>query len=128
MSRFVFAQPGRSDMKPISRDIAWLFAILVPFGTGIALQKFVFGVVNVQELNMEVAGENLPRARAMLQKNDRFKDVTPFVYTGQGGALGLSGSVEREEDLFRLMKAVAAEQLPVTVHWNVKVLQQQAKN
>jgi hypothetical protein len=115
-----------NNRKPISRDIAWLIVILVSFGAGIALHRFVFGVVNVQALNMEIAGEELPKARTMLEKNVRFKDVTPFVYTGQGGALGLHGSVEKDEDLFELMKAVAAERFQVTVHWNVKVLQGQA--
>jgi len=42
-----------------------------------ALHKYVLGVVNVQALNMEIAQEQLPRARAMLEKNGRFKDVTP---------------------------------------------------
>ncbi len=108
-------------MKPISRDVAWLIIILVSFGAGIAVHKFVFGVVNVQALNMEIAAEELPKARAMLKNNLRFKDVTPCVYTGQGGALGLFGSVENKDDLFHLMKVVAAEHLQVTVHWNVKV-------
>jgi hypothetical protein len=115
-------------MKPISRDIAWIFAILVPFGAGLALHKYVLGVVNVQALNMEIAQENIARAHAMLQKNDLFKDVAPFIYTGQGGALGLSGSVKKERDLFELMKAVADEQLPVTVHWRVKIAPERAGN
>jgi hypothetical protein len=109
-------------MKPLSRETTLLLAMLIPFGAGLLLHKFVIGVVNVQTLNMEIAEENIPRTRTMLQKNPRFKDVTPFVYTGQGGALGLHGSVEKEEDLFHLMKAVAAERFPATVHWNVKVL------
>ena|ERR1700733_8675257 len=94
-------------MKPISRDIAWLIMILVSFGAGIAVHRFVFGGVNVQALNMGIAEEEIPKARSMLAKNVRFKDVTPFVYTGQGGALGLHGSVEKDDDLFELMKTVA---------------------
>jgi hypothetical protein len=43
------------------------------------------------------------------------------VYTGQDGAVGLVGTVEKDDDLFRLMKAVAAERLPVAVSWQVKV-------
>jgi len=115
-------------MKPISRDIAWLIVILVSFGAGIALHRFVFGVVNVQALNMEIAAEEVPKARRMLEKNVRFKDVTPIVDTRQGGALGFHGAVEKDEDLFQLMKEVAAERFQVTVHWNVKVLQEKAKN
>jgi len=114
-------------MKPISRDFAWAVAILIPFATGIAVHKFIFGVVNTQEINMETAKENLPYADAMLRRNDRFKDVIAFVYTGQGGALGFSGSVEKEEVLFQLMKDVAAERFTITIHWNVKVSNEQEK-
>ena len=35
--------------------------------------------------------------------------------------MGLVGFVEKDADLFRLMKAVAAERLPVAVSWQVKV-------
>ena len=114
-------------MKPISRDIAWLIVILVAFGAGLAVQRFVFSV-NLQAINMDFVIENMPRVRAMLAKDQRFKDVTPHVYTGQGGALGLHGFVETDDDLFRLMKIVAEERLPLTVHWNVKVLPEQAKD
>lgn len=108
-------------MKPFSQNVAWVITILVSFGTGIALQKFALGVVNLQEINMDYAKEMLPKAQAMLGKNERFKKVEPFVYTGQGGALGFGGSVEKREDLFELMKAVAAERFHVTVYWSVEV-------
>lgn len=64
----------------------------------------------------------MSRPLAIVDANKRFKDVKVFVYTGQDGAVGLTGTVEKDEDLFRLMKAVAAENLPVAVLWQVKVL------
>jgi hypothetical protein len=75
-----------------------------------------------QRYNMAVAQEQLPRVQAILDADKRFKDVKTYVYTGQDGAVGLAGTVEKDEDLFRLMKAVAAEQLPVAVSWQVKVI------
>jgi hypothetical protein len=71
-------------MKPVSRDIAWLMVILVSFGTGIALQKYVFGVVNVQQFNMEFAQENIPRARAMLEKNSGSMTLGPSCIQARG--------------------------------------------
>lgn len=109
-------------MKPISREFAWLIMVLIAFCTGLAFHKFVWGVVNVQALNMEMARESIPKAQAMLAMDKRFKDVTPFVYTGQGGALGFGGTVDKEEDLIELLKAVAAERFHVTIHWGVKTL------
>ena len=75
-----------------------------------------------QRYNMQRAEERLPAVRAMLEADPRFREVTAGVYTGQDGAIGLFGRVETADDLFRLMRAVAAEQLPVAVHWQVKVL------
>ncbi len=47
--------------------------------------------------------------------------MSAYVYTGQDGAVGLAGWVEKDDALFRLMKAVAAEQLPVAIAWQIKV-------
>ena len=74
-----------------------------------------------QRYNMAVAQEELPRVRAILDAVQRFKNVKAFVYTGQEGALGLAGTVDKDEVLFLLMKAVADERLPVIVSWQVKV-------
>jgi hypothetical protein len=74
-----------------------------------------------QQYNMAVAQDKLPRVQAVLDADNRFKDVQAYVYTGQDGAVGLAGWVEKDEDLFRLMKAVAAERLRVAVAWQVKV-------
>jgi hypothetical protein len=77
--------------------------------------------VGRQRYNMDVAQRELPRVQALIDADKRFKDVRVYVYTGQDGAVGLIGWVEKDEDLFRLMKAVAAEELPVAVSWKVKV-------
>jgi hypothetical protein len=75
-----------------------------------------------QQYNMAVAQRELPRVQALLDADMRFKDVKAYVYTGQDGAVGLAGRVEKDEDLFRLMKVIAAEQLPIAVAWQVKVV------
>jgi hypothetical protein len=75
-----------------------------------------------QHHNMAIAGDHLPSVRAILAGDGKFKDVEAFVYTGQGGAVGLFGSVETNDDLLRLMRAVANLRLPVAVYWNVEVI------
>jgi len=75
-----------------------------------------------QHHNMAVAEEYLPRVRAIVAEDKKFKDVDTFIYTGQGGAVGLFGSVETNDDLLRLMRAVANMHLPVAVYWNVEVI------
>jgi hypothetical protein len=74
-----------------------------------------------QQTNMRIAEAHLPKVKDLLQADERFKDVQTGVYTGQDGAVGLSGRVRDEDDLFELMKAVAELQLPVAVSWRVKV-------
>jgi hypothetical protein len=91
--------------------ILLLFAAWYPYTSG-----------GRQQFNMARAQEQLPRVQALLDADNRFNDVRTFVYTGQDGAVGLFGTVETDNDLFRLMRAVADEQLTVAVHWQVKVL------
>ena len=74
-----------------------------------------------QQYNMQRAEERLPSVQAILDADPRFKEVHAWVYTGQDGAVGLFGRVETADDLFRLMRAVASERLPVAVHWQVQV-------
>ncbi len=80
-----------------------------------------FTPVGRQQYNMAVAERELPRVRTLLEADNRFKGVSAYVYTGQDGAVGLVGWVEKDEDLFRLIKAVATEQFPVAIAWQVKV-------
>lgn len=87
-----------------------LFAALYPY-TGGARQQY----------NMAVAREELPRVQAILDADEAFKEVQAGVYSGQGGAVALVGTVPKDADLFRLMKAVAALRLPVAVWWQVQV-------
>jgi hypothetical protein len=75
-----------------------------------------------QRYNMAVSEEKLPRVNAILAADNRFQHVQAYVYTGQEGAVGLTGTVENDDDLCRLMKAVAAERLPVAVSWQVDVV------
>lgn len=79
-----------------------------------------------QRYNMQRAEERLPGVQAILDADPRFRDVKAGVYTGQDGAVGLFGRVETADDQFRLMRAVAAERLPVAAHWQVQVLGEQA--
>ena len=51
----------------------------------------------------------------------------PLFTQGKTAAVGLHGTVEKEEDLFLLMKAVAAVRLPVGVHWRVKLQEVELK-
>lgn len=86
-------------------------------------RRLPYTSVERQRYNMEVAERELPRVNAILAADRRFQEVKTFVYTGQDGAVGLIGKVEKDEDLFRLMKAVASERLPVAVSWQIQVLE-----
>ena len=105
----------------MSRDFKVAIAVLLPVVLGVAVYV-PFSPGGRQRVNMAVAREELPRVQAILDADKRFKDVKTYVYTGQDGAVGLVGTVEKDDDLFRLMKAVAAERLPVAVSWQVQVL------
>lgn len=87
-----------------------VFALYYPYSSG-----------GRQRYNMAVARGELNRVQGMLDSEMRFKDVEAYAATAQDGSVMLIGSVENEEDLFRLMKAVAAERLPIAVAWRVKV-------
>jgi hypothetical protein len=77
--------------------------------------------VERQRLNLAVAEEKLPEVEARLRADEQFRDVQAGLHTGQGGGAMLTGWVQTDADLFRLMQAVADERLPVAVFWQVKV-------
>jgi hypothetical protein len=70
--------------------------------------------------HLRLSEERIPRVRAVLQADPRFTDVEVGMDSGHGG-LAIVGYVEAPDDLFRLMRAVAAERLPVAISWNVRV-------
>lgn len=74
-----------------------------------------------QRYNMRIAEEQLPEVQAVLDADPRLKLVEIGVYSGQDGAVGLFGWVESADDLFRLMRAVAAKHLAIAVHWQLYV-------
>jgi hypothetical protein len=77
-----------------------------------------------QLTNLEVAEIVAPQVQAVLDAEPRFRNVKAGRYTGQDGAVSLSGFVESEADLFLLMKRIAKEQVPIAVAWQVTVLGQ----
>jgi hypothetical protein len=107
------------------RSMSRGFWIVLPVAVAATLLLFAawypYTAGGRQRYNMAVAQEELPRIQALIDADKRFKDVKAYVYTGQDGAVGLVGTVDKDEDLFRLMKAVAAERLPVAVSWQVRV-------
>lgn len=115
-------QLASSKRKSFSVEFKLAMVVLIPIVIVAAVYKIAFSPVNLQAINMEIAGEKLPRVKEILDGDKRFKDVIAFVYTGQNGAVGLQGTVDKQEDLFLLMKAVASERIPVAIHWNVRVL------
>jgi len=116
--------PLDGQKRPFSIEFKLLMAVLVPAVLIIGLYKLLFSDVDLQGINMRIAEEKLPQVQAILDADKRFKDVTVFVYTGQNGAVGLQGMVAREEDLFRLMKAIAAERLSVAIYWRIQVFKE----
>jgi hypothetical protein len=106
----------------MSRDFKVSLVILLALFIGVIVSNSIPRTDGRQQTNMEVAHEEIPRVEAILQADQRFKDVKAYVYTGQDGAVGLMGTVKKDEHLFALMKAVAGERLRVAVSWQVKVL------
>jgi hypothetical protein len=109
----------------MSTGFKMTLAFLLGLVLGVFLERgFLHSVKLVaerQQVNLRVAGGQLPKVEALLRADERFKEVRAGVYTGQDGAVGLWGRVGDEDDLFDLMKAVADERLPVAVSWQVKV-------
>jgi len=83
------------------------------------------GAADRQRSNLAVAEEEIPRVRAALDADPRFREVEMGRFTSQDGGIAIMGGVESDDDLFRLMKAVAALQLRVPVFWRVQVLPKQ---
>lgn len=73
-----------------------------------------------QNHELRLSKEYMPKVQAHLQGNPHFADVEVGTVSWHGG-LGLTGYVETPDDLFRLMRVIAAERLPVAVHWDVRV-------
>ncbi|OWK45185.1 hypothetical protein [Fimbriiglobus ruber] len=106
------------------------FWIVLPCAVALTLLLFAawypYTGAGRQRYNMQLAEERLPTVRAILDADLRFREVQTGVYTGQDGAVGFFGTVETADDLFRLMRAVAAERLPVPISWQVQVLAEEA--
>ncbi len=110
----------------MSKDFKLTLVVLLAFVAGAIfgrhyVPRSASTAVERQRLNMAAAEEELAAVNAVLT-DGRFKDVQAFVYTGQDGAIGLTGQVRTEADLFRLMKALAEKQLRVAIFWQVKVV------
>ena len=111
----------------MSRDFIVALVTALLMGAGLA----IFGGFNRpsdsverQRANLAVAAEEIPKVVAVIDADNRFKNVSAGVYTGQDGAVMLSGFVETDDALFRLMRAVADKRLRVPIHWQVKVFTQ----
>lgn len=105
----------------MSREFKITLIVLIVLAVAV-LAYIPFGPGTRQQRNLEVACELLPSFQAIIDANARFQDVSASVYTGQDGAISLTGTVSSDDDLFQLMKAVAAKRLPITISWQVQVL------
>jgi hypothetical protein len=104
----------------MSKDFKLAIAILIPLGCAVAIYV-PFASGTRQRANMAIAEEKRPEIQALLDADKRYKSVRALVFTGQGGSLALVGKVDAEDDLCRLMKVMAAAQLPIPVAWQVSV-------
>jgi len=77
-----------------------------------------------QHYQLRLCEERLPRVQTLLRADPRFANVDVGMNSSPGG-LTVGGFVETPDDLFRLMRAIAAEQLPVPVSWKVYVTAEQ---
>ena len=72
---------------------------------------------------MKLARQHLPAITNAVYANPEFRDVTVGVGTGAGGCFLVVGAVETEKNLSELQRIIAAQQPPVTVVYQLKVLE-----
>jgi hypothetical protein len=74
-----------------------------------------------QALNMASAERHIPKVRALIGKDARFRDVWLAPYTGFGGSLTVSGYVDSTGDLTDLKRLVESTEPPVNVSYGISV-------
>jgi len=72
---------------------------------------------------MTLAREHLPAITNAIFAHPEFRDVRVGVGTGAGGCFLVVGLVETEQRLSELQRIIAAQQPPVTVVYQLKVLE-----
>jgi hypothetical protein len=77
-----------------------------------------------QARRMRLAEQHLPVVREALGQLREFESIRVGVYTGQGGALMVTGLVHTSESLARLKRLVAATNPPIDVYCTVQVLKE----
>jgi len=106
--------------QPVSRGLWIVLAVAVPL-TLVIVRPVETDRARVQHFNLMEVEKLIPRVERRLAADPKWKEVQAGCCTSQNGSLGLMGSVETAEDLFSLMRAIAAENLPVPIFWNVTV-------
>ena len=108
----------------MSRDFKVAVAVLVVFAIGLKLYgRFSPGSRSAERqlINLAAVEEELPKVRAVLATDQRFNGVETSFRSSDHGALAIVGTVERGDDLFQLMKAVAAARVSAPIWWDVRV-------
>ncbi len=71
---------------------------------------------------MALAREHLPAIASAISAHPEFRDVQVGVGTAAGGCFLIVGLVETERSLAELQRVIAAQQPPVAVVYQLKVL------
>ena len=82
----------------------------------IALLYLYFGDTTVRQVRrLRVVNEHLPQVTSHLEQDPRFRKVRVGVYTGEGGAMVLHGTVGTREESRAVEESVRSLDLPVTL-------------
>jgi len=76
-----------------------------------------------QARRMKLARQNLPAITNAVYAKPEFRDVRVGVGTGAGGCFLVFGVIDTEKNLSELQRTIAAQQPPVTVVYQLKVLE-----
>lgn len=81
----------------------------------------------VQLANMAAAEGHLPTLLTLLKHDGRFDEIALNEFSGSGGSILVSGTVESEDELQSLKATVLSSNPPVTVVYHVDVMPPELK-
>lgn len=111
--------------RHVNKKIPNGFAAMIVGGILLALGCWAyFGDTSLRQgRRMKMARQHLAAITNAVDANPEFCDVRVGVGTGAGGCLLVFGMVETDKNLLDLQRVIAARQPPVTVVYQLKVLE-----
>ncbi len=105
--------------QPLSDKITLvvLIGIAVALGGVVVFTQVGPGAGKLQRRNMNAAEFHIQSLEEAILKERRFSDVRFYVYTGQGGAIGVGGIVDDDADALALRELIESTEPAVPVNY-----------